>query len=75
MSKTVKDVISELRSGTINFDDEAEELISHLLIEAKIEVADKYLAYRAASDTESEAIQWLDFQRTELRSTLKRKDT
>ena len=35
-------------------------------IEAKIEVCDKYLGYRAASDTEAEAIQWLDNQRDEL---------
>ena len=40
-------------------------------LEAKIEVCDKYLGFRAASDTEHEAIQWLDFQRDELHTELK----
>ncbi len=40
-------------------------------LEAKIEVCDKYLGYRAASSTEAEAIQWLDFQRDELHAELK----
>ena len=46
-------------------------LIQQEIVKAKIEVADKYLGYRAASDTEAEAIQWLDHERTELYQTLK----
>ena len=40
-------------------------------LEARLEVCDKYLSFRAASDTEYEAIQWLDFQRDELNAELK----
>ena len=42
-----------------------------IALEAKIEICDKYLSFRAASDTEHEAIQWLDFQRNELHAELK----
>lgn len=55
--------------------DEIERLHDHqefkrAVIEAKLEVCNKYLGYRAASETEAEAIQWLDFNRTELEQEL-----
>lgn len=70
----------ELKEAVKRFwrtDEAADNLVAYILSwhqsqvdqavrEAKVEVANKYLAYRATSDTEAEAIAWLDNQRDEI---------
>ena len=48
--------------------------LDEAVTQAYLEFCNKYLGYRAASDTEAEAIQWLDMQRDELEAKLSQQE-